>query len=125
MLQLFGPLQLPLQRKKCSIVSGEIKIRVPLLAPPPPPRHRYHIWKVSFLRQVSLHLMHSTPHHTIVTFHLEGVFSDSLHLIFSLVGVGDLGFPGYFACKVSLIFESIYVVHNCMKSFDSKPSHQY
>ena len=44
-----------------------------------------------------------------VTFHLYGVFSDSLRLIFSLVGVGDLGFPGYFACKVSLIFQSLYI----------------
>ena len=91
-------------------------MRVPLLAPPPPPRHRYHIWKVSFL-EGKFPCTSCTPHHTTVTFHLDGVFSDSLHLIFSLVGVGDLGFPGYFACKVSLIFESIYiyVVHVAWK----------
>ena len=33
-------LQLPLQRRECSIVSGEISMRVPLIAPPPPPRHQ-------------------------------------------------------------------------------------
>ena len=119
MLQLFGPLQLPLQRRRCSYLE---KLGWEFLSL----RHHHHrgidIIFGRCLSQGKFPCTWCTPHHTNVTFHFDGDFSDSLHLIFSLVGVGGLGFPGYFACKVSSILES---VHNCMKSSDSKPSHQY